>query len=133
MTAAIWITLCVYMGLSILAVALYLPKVFGYRYAFRKPPRKKARDVRKISIIIPARNESAIIGDLFASLEKQNYGKENFDVNVIVKDENDPTLALAEKIGARTFVVSGQNARGTRSTDTSGRLARRGSAATMRS
>lgn len=112
MTEAIWITLCVYIVLSVIAVALYLPKMLGYRYAFKKLPRKKAVEKRKISIIIPARGESRIIGDLFASLEKQTYSREDFDINVIVKDADDPTIAIAESFGAHTYVVSAQKCKG---------------------
>lgn len=112
MTVAIWITLCVYAVLSVIAVALYLPKMLGYRFAFKKPPKKKATEKRKISVIVPARNESGIIGDLFSSLERQTYEREYFSVNVIVKDEKDPTIALAEKFGARVFVVKNQTCKG---------------------
>ena len=112
MTNAIWITLCVYFVLSVIAVMLYLPKMLGYRYAFKKPPRKKAVQKRKISVIIPARGESAIIGDLFASLEKQTYDRDSFRVSVIVKDKDDPTIELARERGFETYVVGGQTCKG---------------------
>ncbi len=104
--------LLVYGVLSLLAVLLYLPKILGFRYGFKKPPYKRAQEKRKISVIIPARGESAIIGDLFASLEKQTYDRAFYDVNVVVKDPDDPTVALARDFGARVFVVPNQCCKG---------------------
>ncbi len=112
MNSAIRLVLCFYGGVSILAVILYLPKLLGFRFAFRKPLYKRATAKRRISVIIPARNESKIIGDLFASLQKQTYDPACFEINVIIKDENDPTRALAEAIGANVFVVPGQTCKG---------------------
>lgn len=91
---------------------LYIPKLIQLCYAFRKPTYIKAKEKRKISLLIPARNESKIIGDLFDSILKQDYDKEYFDVNVIVKDENDPTIELAKAIGANVFVVPEQTCKG---------------------
>ena len=112
MPLPITITLYLYVALSALAIVLYIPKLVQFRYAFQKPPYKKAKVKRRISVIIPARNESAVIGDLFASIKKQDYGSENFDVNVIVKDPNDPTIALAKELGANVFVVPDQKCKG---------------------
>lgn len=112
MNELIRIILIVYGALSALAVILYFPKLFGFRYAFKKPSYKKASKKRRISIIVPARDESAIIGDLFASLKKQTYDKNFFQVNVVVKDEDDPTISLAKELGARVFVISDQKCKG---------------------
>ena len=119
----IWITLGIYAALSILAILLYIPKLAQYRYAFKKPPYKRAKVKRKISVVVPARGESKVIGDLFASIAKQDYDKAFFDVNVIVKDPDDPTVALAEKMGASLSCRSNP-ARETRSTDISRRSGR---------
>ncbi len=104
--------LLVYGVLSLLAVLLYLPKILGFRFGFKKPQYKRAQEKRRISVIIPARGESEIIGDLFASLKKQTYDPAFFDVNVIVKEEDDPTVALAKEFGAKVFVVSRQHCKG---------------------
>ena len=113
MNEVIRLILILYGALSVLAFLLYLPRIWGYRYAFKQPvPRKRATKKRKISVIVPARRESHIIGDLFASLEKQNYDKAFFDINVIVADEDDPTIELARKIGAKTFVITTQKCKG---------------------
>ncbi len=106
------ITLIVYGVLSLLAVIAYLPKLVQFRYAFKKPPYRRASGKRKISVIIPARNESEIIGDLFASIQRQTYDSAFFDVNVIVKSPDDPTVELAKALGANVFVVEKQSCKG---------------------
>lgn len=108
----IWDILTAYAVLAFAAALLYLPKLITFRYAFKKPPYKRAAEKRMISLVIPARNESKIIGDLLASIEKQDYDREFFDINVIVKAADDPTVALAEKAGARVFVVADQTCKG---------------------
>lgn len=103
--------LIAYIVVAAVAFAAYTPRLAGFFYAFRKPPYKRAEQRRRISVIIPARNESAVIGDLFASLQKQDYDGE-FSINVIVKDPNDPTIALAEQLGAKVYVVPDQTCKG---------------------
>lgn len=112
MSLPVTIALSIYVALSALAMILYIPKLMQFRYAFQKPPYQKAKQQRRISVIIPARNESAVIGDLFASIEKQDYAREFFDVNVIVKDGDDPTIALARELGATVFVAPEQRCKG---------------------
>ncbi len=99
----------VFVGISLL---LYIPKLLQLFSAFKKPPYLVAKEKRKISIVVPARNESKIIGDLFDSILKQDYEREFFDVNVIVKDADDPTVELARAIGANVFVVEKQKCKG---------------------
>lgn len=103
--------LIAYIVLSVIAVILYMPRMIGFLCAFKKPPYKRATVRRKIGIVIPARNESDVIGDLFASIGRQDYDGP-FDVNVIVKDPHDPTIRLAEKMGARVLVVPEQTCKG---------------------
>ena len=103
--------LIAYIVVSAVAFVTYMPRLVGFCYAFKKPPYKKAAEKRRIGIIVPARNESNVIGDLFASIARQDYDGP-FDVNVIVKDPDDPTIGLAEAIGAKVFVVPDQTCKG---------------------
>lgn len=104
--------LIVYGALAALSIVLYLPKLAQFFCTFYRPPHRIAKEKRRISLVIPAREESKVIGDLFASIEKQTYDKQYFDVNVIVQSENDPTVAMAEKLGARVCVVPEQTCKG---------------------
>lgn len=103
--------LIAYIVVSAVAVIAYTPRLAGFCYAFKKPPYKKAEEKRKIGIIVPARNESAVIGDLLDSIAQQDYDGE-FVVSVIVKDADDPTIGLAQKVGAKVYVVPDQTCKG---------------------
>ncbi|MDE5897281.1 MAG: glycosyltransferase, partial [Clostridia bacterium] len=101
-----------YIFFASLSFLLYIPKLMQFCYAFKKPQHKKAKAARKIGLVVPALDESKVIGDLFDSIEKQNYAKEHFDVNVIVKDENDATVQMAKALGYNVFVVHDQTCKG---------------------
>ncbi len=104
--------LIAYIVLAVASFLAYIPKLVGFFYAFKKPRYMRAQEKRMIGMVIPARNESAVIGDLFASIKKQDYDRNFFDVNVIVKDPDDPTIAMAKELGARVLVVPEQSCKG---------------------
>lgn len=108
----VYIIFAVYIFLFIVSTVLYLPKLFQIFSSNKKTKRLIAKNKRKIGVVIPARNESKIIGDLFKSIQKQTYDKNYFDVFVLVKDHNDPTISMAKKIGANTFVCPTQKCKG---------------------
>lgn len=104
--------LIAYIVIASFAALLYLPKLVTFRYAFRKPARKKATAKRKISVVVAARNESKTIPPLLDSIAKQNYDKSYFTLNVIVKDPADPTIELVKALGGNVFVVPEQSCKG---------------------
>ena len=63
--------LIAYIVIASVAALLYLPKLVTFRYAFKKPPRKKVTARRKISLVVAARNESKTIPPLLDSVLKQ--------------------------------------------------------------
>ena len=74
-------------------------------FAFAKPKEeKKITDKKhKFSIIIAARNEEKVIGNLIDSLKKQNYDKKLYDINVIINNSDDNTLKVSKKHGANAI------------------------------
>lgn len=108
----ITIFLIAFGAFAVLAAILYIPKLIQFSGCFKKPPHKTAQEKRRISLVIPARGESRVIGDLLASIAKQDYDKRYFDVNIIVKEENDPTVSIAKAAGANVFVVPEQTCKG---------------------
>ncbi len=74
-------------------------------FAFLKPKKDGVKDLKnhKFSIIIAARNEEAVIGNLIDSLKKQNYNKDYYDINVIVNNSTDKTYQVSKKHGAKTI------------------------------
>lgn len=55
----------------------------------------------KIAVLIAARNEGKVIGNLIDSLNKQNYPKELYDVYVIPNNCTDDTEIVAQNKGAK--------------------------------
>ena len=74
-------------------------------FAFFKRKEETISDKKKnkFSIIIAARNEEAVIGNLIDSLNKQNYPKDKYDINVIVNNSTDNTYKVSKKHGANTI------------------------------
>lgn len=58
----------------------------------------------KFAVIVPARNEADVIDHICASLIKQTYPVDYFDVYFIVESKNDPTIAKIKKYAFRYFV-----------------------------
>ena len=104
------IALIIYAAIAAAALILYFPHICGFFYAFKKLPHRYAYESRKIAVLIPARNESAVIGDLLASLKAQDY--ENFVPFIIVQNQEDPTVALAKQQQINVIVVKEQHCKG---------------------
>ena len=66
----------------------------------------------KFAILIPARNESGVIEDIFSALLNQNYPKSCFDVYVIVNSPEDKTIEIAKKYGYIALVCQNQKCKG---------------------
>jgi len=77
-------------------------QLFYVLFSFvKKKTYKKSEKLGRIAIIIPARNESAVIYNTVDSLLKnQKYPKELYDVYVVVNNTTDNTAELAKKAGA---------------------------------
>lgn len=64
---------------------------------------KKSSGKNHFAIIIPARNESAVISNLIESLNNLNYPKNKYDVYVVPNNCTDDTKEVAIKSGAKTI------------------------------
>lgn len=77
-------------------------------YAFFKPKKFKIVPFdpkNKFAIIIAARNEESVVGNLVTSLLQSNYPKELFDVYVAVNNTTDNTAGVAKEAGAKVIDV----------------------------
>lgn len=72
---------------------------FSIKARAHKMPIKK----NKIAILIAARNEEAVIGNLLSSINNQDYDKSLLDVVVIADNCTDKTAEIARKNGATVF------------------------------
>ena len=64
---------------------------------------KKASKKHKYAILIAARNESAVIGNLIDSIRKQDYPKELLDIFVVADNCTDDTAEVARRLGANVY------------------------------
>lgn len=76
-----------------------------YMFFFFVPPKKykPAKKQHRFGIIIPARNEEAVIGDTIKCLLKQKYPRELFDIFVVADNCTDKTAEVARAAGAIVF------------------------------
>ena len=87
--------------LILIAVPLYFI-VYCIVAFFRKIHRFPASGtMHKLAVLIPARNEECVIGNLVQSLMKQDYPREEYDVYVLVNSCTDHTEATAIGNGAK--------------------------------
>ena len=83
-----------------------LPKIINYLkgcFGGRQKPLPKAKTNHKFAVIIPARNESAVIGNLLESIKSQTFSKDCYDVYVAVERKDDPTCRIAADCGAELY------------------------------
>ncbi|MBQ9020251.1 glycosyltransferase [Candidatus Saccharibacteria bacterium] len=69
-----------------------------------EPVKLKDGARRKFAVIIPARDESKVIGRLLESIAVQSEAIDFKDVYVVVERKGDPTVKIAESYGAQVFV-----------------------------
>lgn len=69
----------------------------------KKPPELTAKKNHRYAVLISARNENAVIGDLIHSIRVQNYPQELIDIFVIADNCTDNTAAVAQEAGAIVF------------------------------
>ena len=63
----------------------------------------KKDDNHKFAIIIPARNEEEVIGNLVDSLNSLNYPKDKYETYVVVNNTTDNTAGVAREHGANVL------------------------------
>lgn len=64
---------------------------------------KRAKKNHKYAILIAARNESAVIGNLIDSINKQDYPRELIDIFVVADNCTDNTAQVASDMGAKVY------------------------------
>ena len=103
----------IYLWFCVGMLAAGLPRIGYFLFAFKKQKRLVNPEKNRIAVIVPARNESAVIGHCLDSLAAQTYDPRYFDVHIVVADESDPTMKIAAAYErAYVTVVSGQTCKG---------------------
>ena len=79
--------------------------VAGFFISFKRTPKVPHSDkYTKFAILVPARNESKVIGNIISSLKNQTYPAEYFDVWFITENEEDETNRIAKESDYNYFV-----------------------------
>src|SRR5574344_177330 len=91
--------------LILIGIAFTAQLFFIIFFFVKKTSFPKAKSYHKFAIIIPARNESEVIGRTVKELlTKQNYPKDKFDIYVVADNCTDNTDVVARSAGATVFI-----------------------------
>ncbi len=80
----------------------YIAGFFLSMKSIKRPPHSDK--YTKFAVLVPARNESGVVGNIMKSLAAQTYPKEYFDVWFITEKEDDVTNKIAVENGFKYFV-----------------------------
>lgn len=91
------------------AVSVLIAVCFSYQAAYvvigllKKAKKLSATNRHKYAVLISARNESAVIGNLIASIQTQTYDKDLVDIIVVADNCTDNTATIAKNAGAIVY------------------------------
>lgn len=89
-------------------ILLIITNIYGLYFIFialpslykkRRKPKNSIKD-HYFTILIPARNEEFVIGNLINSLNKLNYPKDKYEVLVVLNNSTDNTKEVVKSLGA---------------------------------
>lgn len=91
----------------IIIICTLLSMFYGIFYLYtgvhaylKRPGCKRFLPQKRFAVLIPARNEEAVIGNLIESLKQQHYPAELYDIIVIPNNCSDNTAQVAKSCGA---------------------------------
>lgn len=92
--------------LSIIVIPLSLYQFFVGLHYFKKTENLPETDDKyKFAILVAARNESQVIGNLITSLKKLDYPKDKYEIIIAPNNCSDNTRQVVEEAGVRVFDV----------------------------
>lgn len=91
----------------VISVVFTLCYAYQFFYIFvgllKKPKKFEASAQHRFAVVVSARNESSVIGNLIASIRSQNYPKELVDIFIIADNCTDNTAEIARSAGATVY------------------------------
>lgn len=90
-------------------ILIFFTLCYSYQFVYAfvalvsKPKTKTAKKLHRYAVIISARNESAVIGELIKSIKQQNYPAELVDVYVVADNCTDNTAEVSRNAGAIVY------------------------------
>ncbi len=85
---------------SFISNVLWYKNIFKYVGIFATRKFKKAKNYHKYAIIVAARNEENVIGNLIESVRIQHYPEDKLDIFVVADNCTDNTAKIARENGA---------------------------------
>ncbi|MCD8203526.1 MAG: glycosyltransferase family 2 protein [Coprobacillus sp.] len=85
-----------YIGLSVLSLILYIPRMIYWLEPAKKHEKLHNDKINDFCIVVPARQESQVIGRLLKSILAQTYDHSHFRVIVVVDNKTDPTIEIVK-------------------------------------
>ena len=85
---------------KIISKTLWYKNIFKYVGVVATRKFKPAKQYHKYAIIVAARNERTVIGNLIDSVKRQNYPEDMLDIFVVADNCTDDTAAIAREMGA---------------------------------
>lgn len=91
----------------VISVVFTLCYAYQFFYIFvgllKKPKKFEASAQHRFAVVVSARNESSVIGNLIASIRSQNYPRELVDIFIIADNCTDNTAEIARSAGAMVY------------------------------
>ena len=91
----------------VISVVFTLCYAYQFFYIFvgllKKPKKFEASAQHRFAVVVSARNESSVIGNLIASIRSQNYPRELVDIFIIADNCTDNTAEIAPSAGAIVY------------------------------
>ncbi len=106
-----------YIGLSVLSLILYIPRMIYWLEPRKKHETYHNDKINDILLLVPARQESQVIGRLLKSILTQTYSREHFKVVIVVDNKTDPSIQiindmLGGKVNYDIVIVPDQHCKG---------------------
>ena len=91
----------------VISIVFTLCYAYQFFYIFvgllKKPREFEAKLQHRYAVVVSARNESSVIGNLIRSIQSQKYPKELVDIFVIADNCTDNTAEVAREAGAIVY------------------------------
>ena len=85
--------------------------IFAIIGLFVKKKYKKAKEQHRFAIVIPARNEEKVVGNLIESIRQADYPQDKLDIIVMAHNCTDKTAQVARDLGVKVYEYNNENER----------------------
>lgn len=105
---------CIVLVATIIFLFYYWKRICWWFGSNKPQVRLESSVNHSLAILIPARNEGRTVLPLIASLMNQTYASNNFDIYMVVKEAEDPTIGMVKEVlpTVKFFVDTEQKTKG---------------------